>query len=325
MKTKLLVFYFSVFSGVLYAQLGVGDIAFSAYNADAPDDFTFVLLTNVNSGDAITFNENGWFNHLGGFRSGENTCTITFTNSYSPGVQIIIHNSPLEARDQNNTIAGTVTGSPLVLSSGGDSIIAYDASLPTPTISNESGLIAAINMTGQWGHPSGTGNDSSTTTELPTSLIDGMHAVSVTNSGGSEVDNARISGANCSNFSDIASLRTMLNTASNWETNNDTSYPHNPPLCNFLPILSVFDNSITNAITIYPNPTNGKFTIANPSAIALVSLTITDVNSRIITTINLKGVMGDIELNLKTILPSGIYFATIQSEQTAITKKLVVN
>ena len=78
----LLAFNF-IFITNTKAQFALGDIAFTTYNADGNDEFSFVLLRNVSVGEQIAFTENGWKGDGTGFRTGENTCILTFANNVS--------------------------------------------------------------------------------------------------------------------------------------------------------------------------------------------------------------------------------------------------
>ncbi len=71
MKKLILFIIFFSFS-FLYSQttLSAGDIAIVGVNTDNPDEFAFVLLTDVTTGTSIRFTDDGWFS-AGGFRSGE--------------------------------------------------------------------------------------------------------------------------------------------------------------------------------------------------------------------------------------------------------------
>lgn len=229
---------------------GLGDIAFSAYNSEtaanlpvgvAEDSFTIVLLRSVASGVEIGFTENGWL-PAGGFRSGESSFVLQFTSDYPAGTQIILSRVPFEARDQHNNIAGTVTGSGLSLATGGDQIFAYDpANIPTSV--NETGFVAAIHMNGAWQVPAD--GDSSSKSIKPSVFTDGVNSISIA----PEIDNARYTLANCNSHSDFNDLRTRLNTAANWETNDLTGYVQNPPLCDFTENDDNGGNTIDVAVT----------------------------------------------------------------------------
>ena len=223
MIRRLLFLFIVTLTFNLNAQWSLGDIAFSAYGCESAlntplgpvDAFTIVLLRNVSASEQIAFTENGWF-AAGGFRIGENTCALEFTSNYTQGTQIIVSADPFEARDENGVLAGNLTGSSLSLATGGDQVFAYDpGNMPTSN-ANQSGFIAAIHMNGDWDADA----TSATTSAKPTVFTDGVNSISIN----PEVDNARVSAGNCGNFTDIATLRTLLNTASNWETNNSTAY-----------------------------------------------------------------------------------------------------
>ncbi len=317
----LLAFNFSV-----NAQFALGDIAFSAYGSETAantpsgpaDAFTIVLLRNVNMGEQITFTDNGWFTNLGGLRAGETSCTFTFGAAYTEGAQIIISADPFEARDENGSIAGTLTGSALSLSTGGDSILAYNTG-SVPTTGDQSSFIAAMTFTGQW-LPSGSG-DSSTSTELPSVFTDGVNAISVTGVGGAEVDNGRISFANCNNFSDIATLRTMLNTLSNWETDNSTAYDQSSPICDFKQTLGISDVVLSDdALTVSPNPVTDRFSIRVANNITINKVEIYNITGQNVLTIN--QYVPETWIDMSN-LGSGIYMTKIYSGGKTTIKKLL--
>lgn len=306
------------------AQFALGDIAFTAYGcetaANTPagpvDAFTIVILRDVMVGESITFDENGWFVHLGGLRTGENSCTLVFGTAYPAGTQIVISAVPFEAKDQDGMSAGTLTGSGLVLATGGDSVLAYNTGL-VPTTADESSFIAALNMTGPWRTPDG--GDSTTTSEKPSVFTDGVNSVSIV----PEIDNARVSAANCSNFSDIASLRTMLNTAGNWEVNNTTAYDQSIPICNFVSTLSIENQStFENEIKLMPNPTNNVFKVVTSNNMRLISVEVLDITGKKVLNIFENTSEKAIDVS---VLGAGIYLVKINFENNSIVKKLVKN
>ncbi|WP_298238625.1 T9SS type A sorting domain-containing protein [uncultured Algibacter sp.] len=303
----------------LNAQWSLGDIAFSAYGCETStntpsgpvDAFTIVLLRNVLDKEQIAFTENGWFS-TGGFRSGENTCTLEFTSNYAEGTQIIISADPFEARDQDGLLAGNLTGSALSLATGGDQIFAYNpANIPTSN-ANQSGFIAAIHMNGSWDADA----TSATTSAKPSVFTDGTNSISIN----PEVDNARVSTGNCSNFTDVATLRTLLNTASNWETNNDTAYNQSTPVCDFVQILGVEDlNSLVQAITVYPNPVSSQLKIKFSQNINLASIKIVDIRGKMIKEVKENF---NFPINVES-LSNGLYLLQIEGGNRIITKKFI--
>ncbi|EGV42098.1 T9SS type A sorting domain-containing protein [Bizionia argentinensis JUB59] len=303
------------------AQFALGDIAFSAYNSDSTikdDAFTFVVLRDVVVGEQIVFDENGWFFQLGGLRTGEGVLTFTFGNAYAAGTQIIISRIPFEAVDQNGDSAGAVTGTGLGLATGGDSIFAYNVGAVLTT-TDDSGFIAAINMTGEWS-TSGSLLGNTTTTEKPDIFTEGINAVSIE----SEIDNARISAASCGSFTDVASLRTLLNTAVNWERDDEFPYMQYPVLCDILATLNVANHAfLENQITLAPNPSKGLITIKS-SGVVFDQVTVKDINGRTISTQNFNGTTTITSLDLSSLLSSGMYFMTITSSSNSIIKKIII-
>lgn len=194
------------------AQFALGDIAFTTYNSDGNDEFSFVLLRNVSVGEQISFTENGWFGDGTGFRSGENTITLTFSNNYNCGAQIFI--SGTGARDESMSSAGGVTGTALALSATGDQIFAYDPA-NTPSSTDSSGFVAAIHMNGGWDATATNTNSSA----LPGVFTDSVNAIAII----PEVDNAQY---NCSTTSANPSpgLDTTINNMNNWNTDNTNAY-----------------------------------------------------------------------------------------------------
>ncbi len=87
MKTILFACLLLLTAFNLSAQtiLNAGDIAIVGINTDNPDDFAFVLLTDIESGTVINFTDNGWL-AAGGFRTGEGikayTCSIKFNSRF---------------------------------------------------------------------------------------------------------------------------------------------------------------------------------------------------------------------------------------------------
>lgn len=197
------------------AQFTLGDIAFTTYNSDGTaKQFSFVLLRNVSPGDSISFTENGWKGDGSGFRTGESTLTLVFSNNYNCGSQIYISDSPFGARDESMSSAGSVTGSGLVLSTGGDQIFAYDPA-KIPSSIDSSGFIAAIQMNGAWDNDA----TSTNTSALPGVLTNGVNAIAIS----PEVDNAQY---DCSTISGNPSpgLDTAINNMNNWNVDNTNNF-----------------------------------------------------------------------------------------------------
>lgn len=98
-------------------------------------------------------------------------------------------------------------------------------------------------MNGAWQVPAD--GDSSSKSIKPSVFTDGVNSISIA----PEIDNARYTLANCNSHSDFNDLRTRLNTAANWETNDLTGYVQNPPLCDFKENDDNGGNTIDVAVT----------------------------------------------------------------------------
>ncbi len=219
MLPVLIVLTLMAVSSTAIAQtpLALGDIAFTGYNADGNNEFSFVLFKDVDVGTTITFTDNGWF-AAGGFRSGEGTVTLTFTSAYSAGRQITIATGPVVTDDASNT-PGTLSGSSsgIQLAASGDQLFAYQGT--TPTAGDESAFIAAIQMNGNWNADASDSNSSA----QPSVFTDGLNSISIA----PEVDNARY---NCTLDTDTpAVLRAAITASVNWDTDDVTPFAQPAP------------------------------------------------------------------------------------------------
>ena len=86
--------------------------------------------------------------------------------------------------------------------------------------------------------------------------------------------------------------------------------------------LSVNDLALDNAVSIYPNPTANVFTLSNGSGASLETMTIVDVNGRIIDTISLTEMDTEKEISIANYA-TGIYFARISSENATTVKRIL--
>ena len=199
-KRVTLIIFFLVFN-LSYGQttLVAGEIAITGFNADNPDQFAFVLLTDVTTNTTINFTDRGWF-ATGGFRANEGTITWTATSALSCGTEITItDNSPFA------TSSGTVTDSGLLqLSASGDQILAYQGADATPT------FIYAINFdSAGWSDAT-----NANTSALPTGLTDGTTAINL-----GEADNAIY---NCTFNNNESLILAGISNTVYWTTTNGT-------------------------------------------------------------------------------------------------------
>lgn len=83
----------------------------------------------------------------------------------------------------------------------------------------------------------------------------------------------------------------------------------------------VFD--LNSVLSIYPNPSNGLMTIKN-NGVNLKAVNVTDINGRLIKTIDLNNSSTNAILDLSTDLASGLYFITVVSEKGNLVKKIII-
>lgn len=87
--------------------------------------------------------------------------------------------------------------------------------------------------------------------------------------------------------------------------------------------LSIKEDELINAITVYPNPAQNQFYIKNASFIALQKASIYDVSGRLISEHDISNTSRIKTIDL-TGVSKGIYFVNIHSENNMITKKIVL-
>ncbi len=87
-------------------------------------------------------------------------------------------------------------------------------------------------------------------------------------------------------------------------------------------ILGVGDAEFYNNVVLYPNPTNGQITLSNHSNKALTAAVITDVNGRVIQTIDLEKSSVETVISMDQ-LASGMYFVKIKATDASIVKRIV--
>ena len=87
--------------------------------------------------------------------------------------------------------------------------------------------------------------------------------------------------------------------------------------------LSVSDfNQINQVVSVYPNPSNGIFTLLKKNAIDLVKAEVYDINGRFIKYLDLSNMQISSPIDLTTV-SSGIYFLSITSSNSKTTIKLL--
>ena len=144
-------------AGSARAVLQPGDIAILGQNADTPDEFAFVALTDIADGEVITFTDNGWTGTA--LANTEGSVTYTVSGGLARGTVVDI----------------TSVGS-MALATSGDQILAYQGDASSPT------FIYALNINGAGVWQAGAPDSNSSA--LPSGLVNGETAVAV-----NELDN----------------------------------------------------------------------------------------------------------------------------------------
>ena len=76
------------FNAAQAALVGPGDIAFTGWNADSRDAFSFVALTEINPGETIIFTDNEWDG--ASFNSGEGELSWTANSLVAAGTVVAL-------------------------------------------------------------------------------------------------------------------------------------------------------------------------------------------------------------------------------------------
>lgn len=202
MKLKITFLLLFLVFGFSFGQttLGAGDIAITGFNSDTPDQFSFVLLTNIATGTIIKFTDNGQ-QTIDYNITDEGVITWTANTDLSCGTEIIIEDIGGNNYSASSGIAAE-TGLGFALANAGDQILAYQGLDLSPT------FIYAIT----YGPTSWSDADDTQTTILPIGLTDGQDAVYVGND-----ENGTY---NCSTTTNQSLILTAISTDTNWTLSN---------------------------------------------------------------------------------------------------------
>ncbi|WP_299489951.1 choice-of-anchor I family protein [Acaryochloris sp. IP29b_bin.137] len=187
-------------------SLSAGDIAIIGINADNPDDFSFVLLVDIDAGTEIRFTDSGVLSD-GSFRANEGAVKYTAPSALTAGTVVNFVNNNADFTADNDTGVGT---SGFSLSTSGDQIIAFQGLSTDPTF-----LFALLTNSTEFQADA----TSSNTSALPPGLEIGTTAVAVGAGAGpaQEVDNAVYSGPVTGSPTELLAA---ISDASNWTGSN---------------------------------------------------------------------------------------------------------
>jgi|GEM_PF-2210160 len=163
--------------GLTQAQstLSPGDIAITAYSADNPDEFSFVLLANVISGTEISFTDLPWDSATMQFATNtEGYFTWKATTNFPAGtlINVVAPNSAGDDYESDYGIVSAPSGSAMLLSATGDQILAFQGTIASPI------FIFALNYgANDW--MTGVQTLNSNKSYLPSGLTNGVNALYV--------------------------------------------------------------------------------------------------------------------------------------------------
>lgn len=141
--------------------------------------------------------------------------------------------------------------------------------------------------------------------------IDTLHCQAVVAYNGTTIDT--LSGGTIGNEIEALAMYNGLLFAGGGPTNS-SSYVANYNL----PTAINDINELNSSISIYPNPTNGQFTISLPTENA--ELNITDVSGRLILKKQITQKITNLQLD-----KNGIYIISIKTKNELVTRKLIIN
>jgi len=100
----------------------------------------------------------------------------------------------------------------------------------------------------------------------------------------------------------------------------------NESTCTFnvtvIELLGIGEMSFENGIMLFPNPTQGILMLINNSTEAITSAIITDVNGRIVQTLDVNNVGTESGFSVES-LAAGMYFFKINSENSSLVKRII--
>lgn len=128
---------------------------------------------------------------------------------------------------------------------------------------------------------------------------------------------------NIDNPSNSVNIESFTITPTDTDDLNDFGF-HNINITVLGETLSEIDNEeLDTLVLVYPNPSNGVFTIKN-SGVSLQSIQVVDLNGRLISDISINDGLSSQEIDLRNTLATGIYLLKIQTLNATTIKKIVI-
>lgn len=124
------------------------------------------------------------------------------------------------------------------------------------------------------------------------------------------------------NPANAANIENFTITPADSDDLNDFGF-HNVNVTLLGATLSIDTKALDTMVSVYPNPSNGVFTIKN-AGVSLQSIQVIDVNGRLVSNVAIGDAIGNQEVDLGSTLASGIYLLKIQSLQATTIKRIVI-
>lgn len=194
--------------------LNPGDIAFTAFASDNPDEFSFVLLRDITAGTQLYFTDNGWDSTTQSLLTTEGYFHWTTNVNLVTGTLVTCEDLTNSGYGYTCNIGETWNkpGGSMFLSASGDQLLAFQGDTVSPS------FVGAINFGSTLWRNDGLAINSNTS-YLPNGLTDGSTTVSVGN-----VDNGLYTG---DSMNMMMTLKADLFNSANW-TNSSSRTNFDP-------------------------------------------------------------------------------------------------
>ncbi|MDT8347054.1 MAG: lamin tail domain-containing protein, partial [Flavobacteriaceae bacterium] len=298
-----LLFIMLCFWAAASAQLNPGDLAFTAFNADADDDFALVTFVDIPANTTIYYTDSEWDGSAFGTDEGD--------FAWDTGSNVIPQGTVITFNTTGNIPSvslGTMVGNTIALSASSEALFAFLGTAPrTPTLF----LAAFANATGAYGSLNNTG------------LVEGFSAITFTNG----TDIADYTGPRTGLDRDGYLL--ALNDMTNYDTQDGAGDQSNDGIVPDLP----FDTTVfvvSTADLTPPSPINASVVDINTVEVIfseeITALTAEDANNYSFSpSLTINSITYDTASNTATITHSGFNIGTAYVLTTINTEDLAGN
>jgi hypothetical protein len=129
-------------------------------------------------------------------------------------------------------------------------------------------------------------------------------------------------------YIDLTPYKNLLSIELGFESSTSEGFANGAGTANLIDNIQIVranptgtkENILASSVNVYPNPSNGAFTVSLPKGKAF-ALEVTDLTGKVITKQTVKTATANVQLNPAA---KGIYLLKITSEGNTFTKKLVV-